>query len=48
MTFIDLFVTGGAHNQMGYSNAKYDELVAAAKGELLTDTKGALGGTGES
>ncbi|WP_129729598.1 peptide ABC transporter substrate-binding protein [Ectobacillus funiculus] len=39
MTFIDLFVTGGAHNQMGYSNAKYDELVAAAKGELLTDTK---------
>ncbi|MFP3123957.1 peptide ABC transporter substrate-binding protein [Ectobacillus funiculus] len=39
MTFIDLFVTGGSHNQMGYSNAKYDELVAAAKGELLTDTK---------
>lgn len=39
MTFIDLFVTGGSHNQMGYSNAKYDELVAAAKGELLTDRK---------
>lgn len=39
MTFIDLFVTGGSHNQMGYSNAKYDELVAAAKGKLLTDRK---------
>jgi len=37
MTFLDLFVTGGSHNQIGYSNAKYDELVAAAKRELLAD-----------
>nr|WP_247739100.1 peptide ABC transporter substrate-binding protein [Bacillus sp. 165] len=37
MTFIDMFVTGGAHNQMGYSNPKFDELVEKAKGELTTD-----------
>jgi oligopeptide transport system substrate-binding protein len=33
MTFIDMFVTDGAHNQMAYSNPKYDELVEAAKKE---------------
>ncbi|MFG6496399.1 peptide ABC transporter substrate-binding protein [Fictibacillus sp. UD] len=33
MTFLDMFVTDGAHNQMGYSNPKYDELIAAAKKE---------------
>ncbi|WP_026693278.1 peptide ABC transporter substrate-binding protein [Peribacillus kribbensis] len=37
MTFIDMFVTGGAHNQMGYSNKQYDKLVADAKGPLLSD-----------
>ncbi|PLT28446.1 peptide ABC transporter substrate-binding protein [Peribacillus deserti] len=37
MTFIDMFVTDGAHNQMGYSNPKYDKLVADAKGPLLSD-----------
>ncbi|MBM7693927.1 oligopeptide transport system substrate-binding protein [Peribacillus deserti] len=37
MTFIDMFVTDGAHNQMGYSNPEYDKLVADAKGPLLTD-----------
>jgi oligopeptide transport system substrate-binding protein len=33
MTFIDMFITDGAHNQMGYSNPKYDELVEKAKKE---------------
>ncbi|WP_409294739.1 peptide ABC transporter substrate-binding protein [Peribacillus sp. SCS-26] len=37
MTFIDMFVTNGAHNQMGYSNPKYDKLVKDAKGPLLSD-----------
>ncbi|UOY92761.1 peptide ABC transporter substrate-binding protein [Ectobacillus sp. JY-23] len=37
MTFIDMFVTDGAFNEMSYSNPKYDELVKQAKGELLTD-----------
>ncbi len=37
MTFIDMFVTDGAHNQMGYSNPEYDKLVEQAKGELLSD-----------
>lgn len=38
MTFLDMFVTGGGHNNMGYSNAKYDELVNGAKsGDLATD-----------
>jgi oligopeptide transport system substrate-binding protein len=37
MTFIDMFVTDGAHNQMAYSNEKYDELVEKAKGELASD-----------
>lgn len=36
MTFIDMFVTNGSHNQSGYSNPKYDELVEKGKGELLT------------
>lgn len=39
MTFIDMFVTDGPHNQTGYSNPKYDEIVAKGKGELLTKTK---------
>ena len=37
MTFVDMFVTDGAHNQMGYSNAEYDKLIEQAKGELLDD-----------
>ncbi|EMA6343568.1 peptide ABC transporter substrate-binding protein [Bacillus cytotoxicus] len=39
MTFIDMFITNGAHNQSGYSNPKYDKLVEQGKGELLTKTK---------
>ncbi|WP_028400008.1 peptide ABC transporter substrate-binding protein [Ectobacillus panaciterrae] len=37
MTFIDMFTSGSAFNEMAYSNKKYDELVTKAKGELLTD-----------
>lgn len=33
MTFLDLWLTGGGNNDAGYSNAKYDELVKAAKAE---------------
>ena len=33
MTFLDLWVTDGGNNDAGYSNAKYDELVNAAKVE---------------
>ncbi|MCP8968304.1 peptide ABC transporter substrate-binding protein [Ectobacillus ponti] len=38
MTFVDMFVTNGAHNQMGYSNAKYDELIQKGKTDM-TDLK---------
>ncbi|WP_421384191.1 peptide ABC transporter substrate-binding protein [Bacillus salacetis] len=37
MTFVDMFVTDGAHNQMGYSNEKYDQLIEDAKTTLLDD-----------
>ncbi|WP_026693351.1 peptide ABC transporter substrate-binding protein [Peribacillus kribbensis] len=37
MTFLDMFVTGGAHNQMGYSNKQYDKLINDSKGPLLND-----------
>ncbi|WGG47206.1 peptide ABC transporter substrate-binding protein [Rossellomorea sp. DA94] len=37
MTFVDMFVTDGAHNQMGYSNPEYDKKIEQAKGELLDD-----------
>ncbi|WP_088005667.1 peptide ABC transporter substrate-binding protein [Indiicoccus explosivorum] len=37
MTFIDLFVTDGAHNKMSYSNPEFDALVEAAKTELALD-----------
>ncbi len=37
MTFIDMFVTGGAHNQMEYSNKEYDKLVKDAGSTLLSD-----------
>ena len=33
MTFLDLFVTGGGNNDTGFSNARYDELITAAKVE---------------
>ena len=30
-TFLDLFVTGGENNKTGWSNAEYDQAIAAAK-----------------
>ncbi len=35
MTMVDLFVTGGAYNNTGFSNEKYDELIKGAR--LSTD-----------
>jgi oligopeptide transport system substrate-binding protein len=32
-TFLDMFVTDGGNNQTGWSNKKYDELIASAKTE---------------
>jgi oligopeptide transport system substrate-binding protein len=37
MTFMDMFVTDGAHNQTGWSNAEHDKLIADAKSTLLSD-----------
>ncbi len=34
MTFMDMFVTNGSHNQMGYSNAEYDALIEKAKTDM--------------
>ncbi|KAB8139112.1 peptide ABC transporter substrate-binding protein [Gracilibacillus oryzae] len=34
VSFIDIFVTGGENNDVGYSNEEYDALVKAAKTEL--------------
>lgn len=31
MTYLDMFVTGGTQNKMGYSNPAYDEIIANAK-----------------
>lgn len=33
MTFLDMYVTGGGHNQTGFANAEYDRLIAAATRE---------------
>src|SRR5699024_6665688 len=38
-SFLGLFETGGAYNKMGYSNEKYDELLAEAQNELATPGK---------
>jgi oligopeptide transport system substrate-binding protein len=37
MTFVDMFVTDGTHNQMDYSNPKFDDLVKKSKTELMSD-----------
>ncbi|RRD93536.1 peptide ABC transporter substrate-binding protein [Clostridiales bacterium COT073_COT-073] len=40
MTFVDLYVTGGGHNNLGYSNKDYDAVIASAKsGELTAPDK---------
>ncbi|OAA90225.1 peptide ABC transporter substrate-binding protein [Clostridium ljungdahlii] len=33
MTFLDMFTTGNGNNMCGYSNTKYDQLIAQAKAE---------------
>jgi len=33
-TFLDMFVTGGGNNRTGWSDLRYDELIAAAAAEL--------------
>jgi oligopeptide transport system substrate-binding protein len=35
-TFLDLWVTGGGNNQTGWSNARYDELIAGAACKLVS------------
>ncbi|MDF2556193.1 MAG: peptide transporter substrate-binding protein [Bacillales bacterium] len=37
MTFLDMFVTNGGHNQMGFSNKAYDDIIKAANTTLLED-----------
>lgn len=39
MTFLDMFVTDGPHNQMDYSNDEYDKMIKDAKGPLLQKTE---------
>lgn len=39
MTFLDLWVTDGKYNRIGYSNERYDELIDAAKNDLATQPK---------
>ncbi|UOQ46923.1 peptide ABC transporter substrate-binding protein [Gracilibacillus caseinilyticus] len=36
ISFVDLWVTGGENNDVGYSNEDYDALVKSAKNELAT------------
>ncbi|QGH35628.1 peptide ABC transporter substrate-binding protein [Gracilibacillus salitolerans] len=37
ISFVDLWVTDGENNDVGYSNEEYDEIVKAVKGELAND-----------
>ena len=40
MTFMDMWVTGGGHNSVGYSNEEYDAIIDSAKsGELTNPAK---------
>lgn len=39
ISFLDLFVTDSTNNLMSFSNAEYDELIAASKEELALDPK---------
>ena len=38
-TFLDMFVTGNGNNRTGYSNPKYDALIAAAASESNPETR---------
>ncbi len=42
MSFLDLYVTGSAQNDPGYSNANYDKLIREAKVELNPEKRTAL------
>jgi len=42
MTFLDLWTTDGGNNDAGFSNAEYDELIAAAKVEKDSDKRNEL------
>jgi len=38
MTFLDMWVSGGGHNDAGYENPEYDEVISSAKsGDLALD-----------
>lgn len=39
MSFMDLWVTDGKYNRIGYSNERYDALIESAKNELATKPK---------
>lgn len=39
MTFLDMFVTDGPHNQTGWSSKTYDKAIEDANGPLLTDVE---------
>ncbi|TKH83727.1 peptide ABC transporter substrate-binding protein, partial [Bacillus cereus] len=39
MTFLDMFETGHSHNQMSFSDPKYDGMVKKAGTELMSDAK---------
>ncbi len=39
MTFLDMFQSKHSHNQMSFSDPKYDEMIKKAGGELMGDAK---------
>ncbi|MBO1581059.1 peptide ABC transporter substrate-binding protein [Bacillus sp. XF8] len=39
MTFLDMFESNHSHNQMSFSDSKYDEIINKASTELMTDAK---------
>ncbi|MEJ9112197.1 peptide ABC transporter substrate-binding protein [Bacillus paramobilis] len=39
MTFLDMFESNHSHNQMSFSNSKYDDMIKKAGGELMGDAK---------
>ncbi len=41
-TFLDMFVTGGGNNQTGWSNARYDALIAQAAAEVDAKKRAAV------
>ncbi|PGB52476.1 peptide ABC transporter substrate-binding protein [Bacillus anthracis] len=39
MTYLDMFESKHSHNQMSFSDQKYDEIIKKVGGELMTDAK---------